>query len=149
METFDELFDAFFNNNDKKSKKRGRPRKEKNYDSYEEKAKKIIDSLQNFSEITDVDKQHQIDNELGEPHEIHLFHSDGLYFKRSIWNTEDGDLVKLEVSEEPFEEKKSLEELLVIALEEEEYEKAAEIRDEMKKIEKKQKKVTKKLDKSK
>jgi len=148
METFDELFDSFFNNNDKKSKKRGRPRKEK-YESYEEKAKKIIDSLQNFSEITDTDKQREIDNELGEPHEIHLFDSDGLYFKRSIWNTEEGDLVKLEVSEVPFEEKKSLEELLVIALEEEEYEKAAEIRDKMKKIEKKQKKVAKKLDKSK
>jgi hypothetical protein len=149
METFDELFDAFFNNNDKKAKKRGRPRKEVNYNNYEEKAKKIIDSLQNFSEITDVDKQNQIENELGEPHEINLFQSEGLYFKRSIWNTEDGDLVKLEVSDVPFEEKRSLQELLDIALEEEEYEKAAEIRDEMNKIEKKQKKVTKKLDKSK
>ena len=138
METFDELFDSFFNNNEKKGKKRGRPKKE---ESYNEKAKKIIDSLQNFSEITDVDRQHQIDNELGEPHEINLFKADGLYFKRSIWNTEDGDIVKLEVSDEPFAEKKSLEELLSEALEEENYEKAAEIRDEIKKIEKKQKKL--------
>lgn len=138
METFDELFDSFFNNNnEKKGKKRGRPKKE----SYDEKAKKIIDSLQNFSEITDVDKQNQIDNELGEPHEINLFKSDGLYFKRSIWYTEDGDIVKLEVSDEPFAEKKSLEELLSQALEEENYEKAAEIRDEIKKTEKKQKKL--------
>ena len=137
METFDELFDDFFNNNEKKAKKRGRPRKE----SYNEKAKKIIESLQNFSEITDVDRQHQIDNELGEPHEINLFKADGLYFKRSIWNTEDGDIVKLEVSDVPFEEKKSLEELLSEALEVENYEKAAEIRDEIKKTEKKQKKL--------
>jgi len=140
METFDELFDSFFNNDEKKPKRRGagRPRKE---DSYDEKAKKIIDSLQNFSEITDVDRQHQIDNELGEPHEINLFESDGLYFKRSIWNIDEGDIVKLEVSDVPFEEKKSLEELLSEALEDENYEKAAEIRDELKKIEKKEKKL--------
>lgn len=146
METFDELFDAFFNNNDKKPKRRGRPRKVKE-DSFEMKAKKIIDSLSTMTEITDIEKQFQIDNELGNPHEINLFEADGLYFKRSIWNTEDGDLVKLEVSDIPFEEDKSLEELLLIALEEEEYEKAAEIRDEIKKIEKKRKKVAKKLDK--
>ncbi len=128
METFDELFDAFFGNN-KKKRKVGRPKKE----SFDDKAKKIIDTLSNFSEITDVDKQLEIDNELGEPHEINLFQADGLYFKRSIWHTSDGDLVKLEVSDLPFEEKKSLEELLSEALEEENYEKAAEIRDEIKK----------------
>ena len=149
METFDELFNDFFNNGDKPKRRGvGRPKKVKE-DSFEEKAKKIIDSLSTMKEITDVDKQFQIDNELGEPHEVNLFEADGLFFKRSIWNTEDGDLVKLEVSDIPFEEKRTLEELLAIALEEEEYEKAAEIRDEMKKIEKKQKKVTKKLDKSK
>jgi len=147
METFDELFNDFFNNGDKPKKRGvGRPKKVKE-DSFEEKAKKIIDSLSTMKEITDVDKQFQIDNELGEPHEINLFEADGLFFKRSIWNTEDGDLVKLEVSDIPFEENRTLEELLAIALEEEEYETAAEIRDEMKKIEKKQKKVAKKLDK--
>jgi excinuclease UvrABC helicase subunit UvrB len=135
METFDELFDSFFNN-DKKSKRRGagRPRKE---DSYDEKAKKIIESLQNFSEITDNEKKYEIDNELGEPHEVNLFKADGLFFKRSIWHTENGDLVKLEVSDVAFDEKKSLEELLSEALEDENYEKAAEIRDELKKLEKK------------
>ena len=149
METFDELFNDFFNNGEKpKRRGAGRPKKVKE-DSFEEKAKKIIDSLSTLKEITDVDKQYQIDNELGKPHEINLFEADGLFFKRSIWNTQDGDLVKLEVSDIPFEENISLEELLAIALEEEEYEKAAEIRDEMKKIEKKQKKVVKKLDKSK
>ena len=147
METFDELFNDFFNNGDKPKKRGvGRPKKVKE-DSFEEKAKKIIDSLSTMKEITDVDKQFQIDNELGEPHEINLFEADGLFFKRSIWNTEDGDLVKLEVSDIPFEENRTLEELLAIALEEEEYETAAEIRDEMKKIEKKTKKVAKKLDK--
>jgi len=147
METFDELFNDFFNNGDKPKKRGvGRPKKVKE-DSFEEKAKKIIDSLSTMKEITDVDKQFQIDNELGEPHEINLFEADGLFFKRSIWNTEDGDLVKLEVSDIPFEENRTLEELLAIALEEEEYEIAAEIRDEMKKIEKKTKKVAKKLDK--
>ena len=140
METFDELFDSFFNNDEKKPKRRGAGRHRKE-DSYDEKAKKIIESLQNFSEITDVDRQHQIDNELGEPHEINLFEADGLYFKRSIWNIDEGDIVKLEVSDVPFEEKKSLEELLSEALEDENYEKAAEIRDELKKIEKKEKKL--------
>jgi protein-arginine kinase activator protein McsA len=135
METFDELFDSFFNdNNNKKVKKRGRPKKEQSND---EKIKKIIDNLKNFSEITDVDKQYDIDNNLGDADDVYLYQEDDLYFKRSTWNVDGGDIVKLEISDIPFEDNKTLEELLDEALTNENYELAAEIRDEIKKLEKK------------
>jgi excinuclease UvrABC helicase subunit UvrB len=78
---------------------------------------------------------------MGETNQVQYFEDGGMYFKRSIWEIKDkGELIKLEVSDLPFEEsspKKSLEELLVDAIEEENYEKAAEIRDEIKKMKKK------------
>jgi hypothetical protein len=51
METFDELFDSFFNSGKKKIRK-GRGNKLKN-DDVNERVKNIIDSLSNFQEITD------------------------------------------------------------------------------------------------
>ncbi len=128
METFDELFDDFF----KKNKKTRKKRKAKE-ESSDDKINKLIETLGGFKEITDKEKQDEIDNDLGKPNEIHIFKSDGMYFKRSVWHVEEGDLVKLEVSDEPFDENETLEELLQKALEEENYERAAEIRDEIEK----------------
>ena len=139
METFDELFDSFFNSGKKKIRK-GRGNKLKN-DDVNERVKNIIDSLSNFQEITDKNVEEELDIEMGEPNQVQYFEDGGMYFKRSIWEIKDkGELIKLEVSDLPFEEsipKKSLEELLVDAIEEENYEKAAEIRDEIKKMKKK------------
>jgi excinuclease UvrABC helicase subunit UvrB len=139
METFDELFDSFFNSGKKKIRK-GRGNKLKN-DDVNERVKNIIDSLSNFQEITDKNVEDELDIEMGEPNQVQYFEDGGMYFKRSIWEIKDkGELIKLEVSDLPFEEsipKKSLEELLVDAIEEENYEKAAEIRDEIKKMKKK------------
>jgi hypothetical protein len=139
METFDELFDSFFNSGKKKIRK-GRGNKLKN-DDVNERVKNIIDSLSNFQEITDKNVEDELDIEMGEPNQVQYFEDGGMYFKRSIWEIKDkGELIKLEVSDLPFEEsipKKSLEELLADAIEEENYEKAAEIRDEIKKMKKK------------
>jgi protein-arginine kinase activator protein McsA len=139
METFDELFDSFFNSGKKKIRK-SRGKKLKNDDT-NEKIKNIIDTLSNFQEITDENVENDLDLEMGEPNHVHFFEDGGMYFKRSIWEIKDkGELIKLEVSDLPFEEsipKKTLEELLEDAVKEENYEKAAEIRDEMKKMKKK------------
>jgi len=133
MKTFDELFDEFFNENDK-GKKRGRKPKTKN-DEFGDELKNLMNTLSNFKQITDADEQFEIDNEFGEPDRVEFFRDEDLYFKRSVWVVEDSEVVKLEVSDQPFdiEEPKSLEELLQDALDSENYELAAEIRDEMNK----------------
>ena len=71
----------------------------------------------------------------GPADKVEFFTEDDLFFKRSTWVVEDGEIVKLEVSDAPFQEEeiKTLEELLQDALESENYELAAEIRDEMNK----------------
>lgn len=129
MKTFDELFEEFFN--DKNQNKKKKPKK----NGLSDELINLINVLSNSKQITDEDEQFQIDNEYGKPDKIELFQEDDLYFKRSIWDVEDGQIVKLEVSDQPFdiEDPKSLEELLQDALETENYELAAEIRDEMNK----------------
>jgi hypothetical protein len=130
METFDELFDRFFNNGNKKPKKSKKQ-------NMSDKIKKIIDSLSDFTEVSKNKDEDDLITDLGEPTKVQFFEESGLYFKRSIWKIEDkGELVKLEVSDLPFEDsypKKTLEELLEDAINEENYEKAAKIRDEINK----------------
>lgn len=138
METFDELFDDFFGGKNKKPKKTRRKTKKNDIDS---EISKIIDSLSNFKQVEENDFDEDYDVDLGEPIKVQYFQTDGLYFKRSIWhvekNGEKGELIKLEVSDTPFEDEKndkSLEECLQDALDEENYEKAAEIRDKINKL---------------
>lgn len=132
MKTFDELFDEFFNekNENKNKRKRETPK-----DKFGDELNSLMNTLANFRQITDADEQHEIENDFGDPNKIEYFEEEGLFFKRSIWEVEDGEVVKLEVSDQPFddEEPKSLEELLQDALDSENYELAAEIRDEMNK----------------
>ena len=61
METFDELFDSFFNSGKKKIRK-SRGKKLKNDDT-NEKIKNIIDTLSNFQEITDENVENDLDLE--------------------------------------------------------------------------------------
>lgn len=140
METFDELFNSFFNNKGKKTKPKSRRK------DIDKGIKNIIDALSNFKEINkdNTENEHEdLDVEMGEPTKVQYFQNDGLYFKRSIWHVENngqiGELVKLEVSDTPFEDydsNKTLEECLQDALDEENYEKAAEIRDKINKLKK-------------
>lgn len=135
MNTFDELFDEFFNekNENGKDKKKRKPNSKK--DDFGDELSSLMNTLANFRQITDADEQHEIENDFGDPNKIEYFEEEGLFFKRSVWEVEDGEVVKLEVSDQPFddEEPKSLEELLQDALDSENYELAAEIRDEMNK----------------
>ena len=133
MKTFDELYDEFFGGD--KPKKSRRSKKKPDTGKLGEEMKRMIESLSKFRQITDADEQFEIDNEYGPADKVEFFTEDDLFFKRSTWVVEDGEIVKLEVSDTPFdvEEPKSLEELLQEALEVENYELAAEIRDEMNK----------------
>jgi len=130
MNTFDELFDEFFNEKNENNKDKKKPKSRK--DDFGDELSSLMNTLANFRQITDADEQNEIDTEYGEPDKIEYFEEEGLFFKRSIWEVEDGEVVKLEVSDQPFqvEELKTLEELLQDALETENYELAAEIREE-------------------
>lgn len=133
MSTFDELFDEFFNDKNK-PKKRGRKKKSFK-DEINDELSNLINVISNAKQITDKEEQYMIDNEYGEPSKIEYYNDDELYFKKSTWIMEDGEIVKLEVSDVPFdiENSKSLEELLQEAINAEDFEKAAEIRDEINK----------------
>lgn len=143
MKTFDELFNEFFKRNDIKP--------EDKINNLKEEAKKMIDILTNMKNIEedikniDEEIEKSIDEELGKPDKIEFFNEDNLFFERRTWHTENGDLIKLLVSDDPTFGKqpkveKSLQQQLDEAVTNEDYEKAAAIRDEMKK----KKKITKK-----
>lgn len=133
MKTFDDLFNEFF--------KRNNIKPEDNLgDAIRDEAKKMIDMLSNFSQFQNIDDledeiEKTIDS-LGKPDKIEFFNEGEMFFERRTWHTPKGDLVKLIVSDDPslintpkFE--KPLEEQLKEAVENEEYEKAAAIRDKM------------------
>ena len=124
MKTFDELFNDFFKRNNINPE-------DSMSDNLNEAAQKMIELLSNFIE----DSVDEIDDTLGAPDKIEFLEEDDLYLERRIWHTKNGDLIKLLVSDKPFEEiiGKSLQEQLDEAVENEEFEKAATIRDSIKK----------------
>ena len=78
----------------------------------------------------------QMDTTLGKPDRIETFSDGHLFFEKKIWSTPSGDIVKVIVSDRPFETNipttvkiKSLQEQLDEAIANEDYLKAAEIRD--------------------
>lgn len=85
-----------------------------------------------------------IDDALGKPDRIDYHEEDGLYFKKSVWNVSGGEMVKMVISDIPFNKdgsqevkvEKSLKERLEDALKKEDYETAASLRDELNKTEK-------------
>jgi protein-arginine kinase activator protein McsA len=139
MKTFDDLFNEFFKRHNIKPE-------DKIGDNLKDEAKKMIDmltNLKNFENNLDEDIQNidediekSIDEELGKPDKIEFFNEGDLFFERRIWHTPNGDLIKLLISDDPtlintpkFE--KPLQEQLDEAVAEENYEKAAAIRDKM------------------
>jgi hypothetical protein len=89
--------------------------------------------------------EQEFEKNLGKPDEVRYFTQNGMYFEKSIWHTKNGDMVKTVMSDDPsvfgdnieFEDEnvstkkkeKPLELQLEEALEREDYERAAEIRD--------------------
>lgn len=134
--SFDDLFNEFFG------------RRKNNFDDELakriEEERRIIDSLTNFIQSNQGENlEKMFDQNLGEPDEIENFQDGDLFFERRIWNTPTGQIMKLLVSDDPSKfikqtqtqkvNKKVVEKTLEIQLQEaveaEDFEKAAQIRD--------------------
>jgi len=135
--SFNDLFDDFFKRN------KIRPEDDMN-ESIREEIIKMIDMLSKFNSIEINEEfeglESEIDKELGNPDKVEFYSEGELYIEKRIWYTPDGELVKLIVSDDPSllsKPKKTLKEQLEEAVEAEDYERAASIRDEIKKSKKK------------
>ena len=140
--SFDELFNEFFKRKKSKSK-----------DGFEssmtEMHKKIIDMLTNSFPSDNLEDtiENKINDISSKPDKIEFYNEGNMFFEKRTWHTKDGDLIKIIITDEPYlpvtpAPQKSLEEKLEEAVKNEEYMKAATIRDLIKK-EKKSKKKTK------
>jgi hypothetical protein len=112
--TFDELYSDFFKRNNKTNTKKDN----------------LFDMLTNPNKL-----EEQIDK-MGKPDKIEFYNEGELFFEKRIWHTKYGDVVKIIVSDEPYLsmppiKQKTLEEKLAEAIADENYEKAAVIRDEI------------------
>lgn len=139
MISFDDLFNDFFKRNNI------RPEDRIN-DGMKNHAKRMIDMLSHFSELTDDDRlEKQIDEQFGKPDKIECYNEGDLFIERRTWHTSQGDIIKTIVSDDPTMVRQApmtismLENKLQEALENEEYEKAAAIRDEISKRKKNKK----------
>lgn len=131
--TFDDLFNEFFKRNNI------RPEDRIN-EAMKQHAQRMIDMFSHFSELTDDDRlEKQIDEQFGKPDKIECFNEGDLFIERRTWHTSQGDIIKTVVMDDPSLPRqapvtiKMLQDKLNAALENEEYEKAAAIRDEIKK----------------
>jgi excinuclease UvrABC helicase subunit UvrB len=131
---FDELFNDFFNDDSKH-----------NIDDFKKEVSKMIESLKSFDDISSIDDmEKEMEKALGEPDEIEYFEDRGLFVQKRIWHTLKGDIIKMLVSDIPFEINiefkkpviepkkqniKSLEQQLQEAVNSENFEEAARIRD--------------------
>ena len=131
---FDDLFNEFFKNN-----------QNKNFDEAKnDNIKKLMDMLNDFGHVSDYNSPTDLDAKLGEPDRIERFEEDGFHFEKRIWNVYGGEIVCVAMLDIPLTEKptivKTLDEQLEEAIENEDYEIAANIRDAIKK----EKKIKKK-----
>ena len=148
MNTFDDLFNQFFGGERNKKNNEGKEPLDFNK-AKDENIKKLIEMISNMEEITDMETAGQIDEQLGEADRVEYYEEDGMYFEKKTWKVVGGEMVKVLMSDEPFGKKEettlTLQEKLELAVKNEEYEIAANIRDAIKKEEKKQKKLLKNL----
>lgn len=136
---FDDLFNEFF--------------KGRNENPLQDEISKIIQALSmyNAHELDEKDFENQVDANLGEPDEVTERIEDGLLYKKMVWNTPQGQFVKIIVSDAPngesleFEDidltpvAPSLAEQLEAAVEAEDYDLAIKLRDQIKKDKKSRK----------
>jgi hypothetical protein len=118
---FDDLFDKFFNR--RKTKKKP-PEKEvlKPNTDFVNKLMKSIKDMENF------------EKNFGPATKVEYYEKDGVYYRREIWKIDGGEMVHVVGQTHPFKEeapKLSIEEQLAIAIENEDYEEAAILRDKI------------------
>jgi hypothetical protein len=147
MENFDDLFNKFLGKDNE------------NEDFLNSEAKRIIDMIDSFKNINpngkyigaELDKlDYELDDKLGEPDDIEYSTDGEMYFEKRMWYKPLGVIIKTLVSDEPLGPIKikpeiPLQEQLEIAVESENYELAAELRDKIKKEVAKEKRRLKKL----
>ena len=149
MENFDDLFNKFF----------GKKKKEEE-EFMDKEAKKIIDMINSFKNINgdgnytgeELEKlDDELEIKLGEPDEIEYSTDGEMYFEKRMWYKASGVIIKTLISDEPLEKipELSLQEQLQKALDVEDYELAAELRDKIKKAIAKEKRNAKKLNNAK
>jgi len=145
---FNDLFNDFLNN-------RNKPKKNSDTSRLRDEARKMIEMMMGLESAIPLEgMERTLDTNLGDPDEIESGFDGVLYFEKRIWHTPQGDIVKVIVTDDPkrlggrVEEpklvEKTLEEQLQEALEKEDYEKAAELRDKMNPAVEKPKKRTRK-----
>ena len=129
IDGFDELFDKFFE--DRKN------------DGKTNKIDELINQLNNFKEITG--KEINEDKELGEPDTVEIYTIGDVTYEKKIWEINGGKIVKVEIKSEKSNsiiempmtirdsryKETSLEDQLDYAISVEDYEKAAQLRDEI------------------
>lgn len=130
--SFDELFEDFI----KGFRKSNLPDPINDIAKHE--AERIINMLKSFEKTGDISEEveKQMDMTLGKPDIIEHYNEGNMFFEKRIWHTADGDFIKLIATDDPSlinlnQVQKPLEEQLTEAIEKEEYEKAAAIRDEI------------------
>lgn len=168
FENFDDLFDKFFGDKGDSYKGKDQPKSDKTkkldnlfnelmdelknqFESDNEfsKMKELANKLNNFEDLHGDHMDNPHEKELGEPDEIITFEQNGYVFEKKIWNLKHGQMIKVNMVITPYDadfdpvnkKKLSLEEKLEIALQEERYEDAAKIRDEIQKRDSEPKKV--------
>jgi excinuclease UvrABC helicase subunit UvrB len=133
MSNFDELHNDFL---------KGQKRK-----PIDEKTKMVLDIIKKIHEVGEnqflADKT-DLDMKLGKPDKVEYYNEGDMFFTKKTWITPIGEIIKTTISEDdtlmPAPSEKTLEEKLEEAVSEENYEKAAAIRDEIKKQKRKRKK---------
>lgn len=148
FENFDDLFDEFFKGLSSRTRKPDKRlnelftdlRKEIESKLEEDKMDDLVNKLNRFSELNGDDIINPHEKDLGEPDEVVTFEQDGYIFEKKIWNLKHGQMVKVNMVLTPYDSDYEpdiktlpLEQRLQIALDEERYEEAAKIRDEIEK----------------
>lgn len=113
----------------------------------DEKTKMVLDIIKKIHEVGENEflaDRNDLDIKLGKPDKVEYYNEGDMFFTKKTWVTPIGDIIKTTMSEDdtlmPPPSQKTLEEKLEEAVTEENYEKAAAIRDEIKKQKRKRKK---------
>lgn len=127
---FDDLFNEFLGGGLNNKKEDNKP---KNLDFNIEDLIKTLSMDVNADDLSNLSDFYDFNGGLGEPSEIKHYEEDGLFFEERIWETKNGAIRKLIVTDESLIKKfnvgLSLEDELEAAIKCEDYEKAAKIRD--------------------
>ena len=145
MENFDDLFNDFFNN--------GSPKRKRKKTSNPSKKEDSPDKLSGFHDLMDLlsnlDSSVDLEEKLGPPNSVNRYtDKDGVEFEEKKWKTKDGEvtrthMVSYETPESEYhrqhnsDDATSIQKRLTKAIDEENYELAAKLRDQLNNLNKK------------